>query len=68
LSEITLKILQERLTLNNTHKEKLKDYKRVKRSLASHRISVMRKKRTLLTFESLIPLLIKPILHLLDET
>jgi len=67
LSEIALKILQGRLILSNAHKEKLKDYSRVIRSLASQRISIGRKKRTLLSFHNWIPLLIKPVLYLLDE-
>jgi len=67
ICEIALKILHARIIINLKHKEKLKDYKNVIRSLASHRISLTRKKRTLLTFHSLIPFLIKPILHLLAE-
>lgn len=68
ICEIALKILHRRIIINLKHKEKLKDYKNVIRSLASHRISLTRKKRILLTFHHLIPLLIKPIIHLLDET
>ena len=67
ICEIALKILHGRIIINLKHKEKLKDYNNVIRSLASHRISLTRKKRTLLTFHNLIPLLIKPILHLLAE-
>jgi len=68
LCEITLKILQGRLELSNLHRQKLKDYKRTLRSLVSTRIDHLRKKKILLTFHRIIPLLIKPVLHLLDET
>jgi hypothetical protein len=57
--EIALKILHRRIIINLKHEEKLKDYKNIIRSLSSHRISLTRKKRTLLTFHILIPLLIK---------
>ena len=67
ISEIALSMFNGRIIINLKHKEKLKDYKNVIRSLASHRISLTRKKRTLLTFHILIPLLITPILHLLAE-
>ena len=67
LTEIIVKILRGRLIVNAVHREKLKDYQNVIRFLASNRISLVRKKRTLLTFHQLIPLLIKPVLHLLNE-
>jgi hypothetical protein len=56
-----LKILHGRIIINLKHKEKLKDYKNVIRSLASHRISLTRKKRTLLTFYILIPILYRSV-------
>jgi hypothetical protein len=68
LCEITLKILQGRLDLSNLHRQKLKDYKRTLRSLVSTRINPLRKKKILLIFHKIIPLLIKPVLHLLNET
>ena len=68
LCEITLKILQGRLDLSNLHTQKLKDYKRTLRSLATTRYNPLRKKKILLTFHKIIPLLIKPVLHLFNET
>ena len=68
LCEITLKILQGRLDFGNLRRQKLKNYKRTLRSLASTRINPLRKKKILLTFHKIIPLLIKPVLHLLNET
>ena len=67
ISDIAEKILQGRLVVNNVHREKLKHYKRTIRFLANQRISTNRKRRTMLAFHDVIPLLIKPILHLLDE-
>lgn len=65
--DIAKNILDGRLAVNNVHKQKLKQYKRTIRFLASQRINQDRKKRTMLLFHNVIPLLIKPILHLLDE-
>ena len=67
ISDIAEKILRGRLNVNRAHRQKLKHYKRTIRFLANSRISANRKKRTMLTFHDVIPLLIKPILHLLDE-
>ena len=67
ISDIAKKILQGRLSVNNIHREKLKHYKRTIRFLANPRIGANRKKRTMLAFHDVIPLLIKPVLHLLDE-
>ena len=67
ISDIAEKILQGRLVVNNVHKEKLKHYKRTIRFLANRRIDGNRKRRTMLAFHDVIPLLIVPILHLLDE-
>lgn len=66
-SEIASFLLQGRISLPNIHKHKLKDYWLTVRSLAKARISVGRKKRTLHTFHYLLPLLIKPVLSILDE-
>jgi len=67
MSDITENILNGRLSVNNVHKQKLKHYKRIIRFLASQRINLNRKRRTMLVFHNVIPLLIKPIAHLLDE-
>jgi len=67
ISDIAEQILQGRLVVNNVHREKLKHYKRTIRFLANQRVSTNRKRRTMLAFHNVIPLLIKPILHLLDE-
>ena len=67
LVEIVINILRGRINIHNIHRERLRHYQNVMRSLASRRISVARKKRTFLAFHDLIPLLIQPILHLLDE-
>jgi len=67
LTEIVVNILRGRINIHNIHKERLRNYQRVMRSLASQRISVARKTRTWLAFHDLIPLLIQLILHLLDE-
>ncbi|CAC5416580.1 unnamed protein product [Mytilus coruscus] len=68
LCDIAKNILQGRITISIAYKQKLKQYKTVIRSLASSRIVMTRKRRMLLTFNHLIPLLIKPILHILDES
>ena len=67
LCDIAEKILRGRIIIHRVHRQKLKDYKRVIRSLASHRINIERKRNTLLAFHELIPLLIRSIMHLLDE-
>jgi len=67
VSDIAKNILNGRLVVNNVHKQKLKQYKRTIRFLASRMINVNRKRRTMLVFHSVIPLLLKPIVHLLDE-
>ena len=67
ISNIAIKIVQGRVAVNNIHRQKLRHYKRTIRFLANQRISTNWKKRTLLAFHDVIPLLIKPILHLLDE-
>lgn len=67
ICDIASKILRGRINMITIHWEKLKDYKRVLRSLACPGINVTRKKRTLLAFHTFLPLLIKPVLHLLDE-
>lgn len=68
MSDIAKNILNGRLSLTNVHKQKLKQYKRTIRFLASQRINLNRKRRTMLVFHNVIPLLIKPIVHLLDES
>ena len=78
ISKLASKILQGTLVmlkflfipivvLNNRYKEKLKHYKCTIQFLANQRISTNRKKRTMLAFHNVLPKLIKPILHLLDE-
>ena len=68
LSQITLNILRGNVSVSDAHKKKLKRYKEVIRSLASRRVSLARKKQTLLKFHALLTLLIKPVIHLLDES
>jgi hypothetical protein len=67
ISDIAIKIVQGRVAVNNVHRQKLRHYKQTIRFLANQRISTNRKKRRMLAFHDVIPLLIKPILHLLDE-
>ena len=67
ISDIAKNILHGRYVIDNTHREKLRQYRSTIRSLASGRISTSRKKRTMLVFHRVIPLLILPILRLLDE-
>lgn len=67
ISNITLLILQGRLVVNNLHKQKLKQYKQTMRCLANPRIGVIRKKRTMQAFHKPLPLLIKSVIHLIDE-
>ena len=50
-----------------SYKKKLRRYKDVIRSLASRHVSRSRKKETLLKFHAVIPLIIKPLLQLLDD-
>ena len=68
LSQIALNILRGNLSVSETHKKKLKEYKDVIRSLGSRSVSLTRKKNALLNFHSLLPLLVKPVLYLLDES
>lgn len=67
ISDIASRILQGRLIVNSVHRQKLKHHKRTIRFLASQRISLSRKKQTMLAFHDVIPIIIKPIVHLLDE-
>jgi len=67
VSDISKNILEGRLVINYVHRQKLKQYKRTIRFSASPRINTNRKKQTMLVFHNVIPLLIKPVLHLLDE-
>ena len=67
ISDIAITIVQGRVAVNNVHRQKRRHYKRTIRFLAYQRISTNREKRTILAFHDVIPLLIKPILHLLDE-
>jgi hypothetical protein len=64
ISDIAIKIVQERVAVNKTKTSTLQG---TNRFLANQRISTNRKKRTMPAFHDVIPLLIKPILHLLDE-
>ena len=68
LCDLARNILHGRIYVSNSYKDKLKEYTYVIRSLASSRVDVARKRRTLLAYHKLIPLLIKPVLHLLDES
>lgn len=67
LSQIALNILRGNIPITRAYKKKLKQYKEVIRSLASRRVSRTRKKQALLKFHSVIPLLIKPAIQLLDD-
>ena len=67
LCDIVMIVLHGQLILTDIHREKLKHYRNVIRVLASNRINIARKKRTLLAYHSLIPLLIYPVIRLLDE-
>lgn len=67
ISYLAERILNGSLTINRIHQYKLRQYKNTIRVLANQRISVRRKKQTLIAYHKLLPLLIKPILHLLEE-
>lgn len=66
LCDIAKNILQGRITVSIANQQKLNQYKTVIRSISSSRIDMARKRRMLLSFNHLIPLLIKPIIHILD--
>jgi hypothetical protein len=66
--DLATNILRGRINISASYREKLEDYAYVIRSLVSNRISLSRKKRTLMTQHRLIPLLIKPVFYLLDES
>ena len=66
LSQIALNVLQGNVPITDSYKKKLKRYKDVIRSLASRQISKARKRRALLKFHTVVPLLIKPALLLLN--
>lgn len=68
LFQIAFNILQRNVPMNDVHKKKMKRYRVVIRSLCNLRVSKARKRQSLLRFDSLIPYLIKPVLHLLDES
>ena len=61
LTEIVVNILRGRINIHNIHRERLRNYQRVMRSLVIRHISVAKKKtRTFLAFHDIIPL---PVLH-----
>lgn len=67
LSQIAYKILRRRITISNVQRERLRPYKRYVRFIANPQINTDRKKRMLRAFHNMVPLLIEPFLHLLDE-
>lgn len=67
ISHIAYKIYHATLMISIVHRRKLREFRKTIQFLASGRISVSRKRRVLLVYHKLIPLLIKPLLHLLDE-
>lgn len=66
LSQIALNVLRGNVPITDSYKKKLKRYKDVIRSLASRQISKARKRKALLKFHAVVPLLIKPALQLLN--
>ena len=67
LSEIARTVIRRRVHISNSLKEKLTPYKRWVRYLAQTQLGTVWKKRILRTFPDMLPLLIQPFLHLLDE-
>lgn len=67
ICDVAKKILQGSININQFHREKLRQFKDVIRSLSSPQINLTRKKRTLIAFHQLIPLLLHPVMHLFDE-
>ena len=67
MSDIAKNILEGKLVVNYVHRQKLKQYKATIRFSASPRLKTNRKKQTMLVFHNVLPLLIKPVPHLLDE-
>lgn len=65
LSEIALNVYRGVLELSQQHINKLRPYELNIRGLASRSVTHARKKKILTRKHSLIPLLIKPVLHLL---
>jgi len=66
LSQIAVNILQGNIPITEDYKKKLRRYRDVIRSIASKQVGRARKKQTLLRFHTVIPLLIRPTLPLLD--
>lgn len=67
LSQIALNTLRGNVPIANAYRKKTRCYKDVIRSLATRHVSRSRKKETLLKFHAVIPLIIKPLLRLLDD-
>ena len=67
ISNIARLIYNGTMTISVQHRRKLRQFRKTIQFLVSGRVSVSRKKRTMLVYHSLIPLLIKPLLNLLDE-
>jgi hypothetical protein len=66
LSQIAVNILHGNIPITEDYKKKLRRYRDVIRSIASKQVGRARKKQTLLRFHTVIPLLMKPTLPLLD--
>ena len=67
LSLIARKIFRRTVHISNSLKTKLEPYMRWVRLLSHSQLDMRRRKIILRTFPDMIPLLIRPILHLLDE-
>ena len=68
LSLIASKILQGEITPSHTDQTRLRRCNHVLRALASTTISLQRKRRTLIAFHSVVPILAQQVLAVMHET
>ena len=68
ISAIASKIIQGQIILSQAHNSALHQYRRVLRALVSPRISTRRKRRTLLAFIQIVPILAQQVLVVMDES
>jgi len=67
ISDIAKRIYNGTIMISLQHRQQLRQLRKTIKFLASGRVRLSRKKRTMLVYHRLIPLLIKPLLNLLDE-
>lgn len=67
LSQVALNILKGHVTIKSDYIKMLRPYEEIILLLSSHGVSRLKKKKALLSHQALLPLLIKPIIPLLED-